>query len=387
MDALSNIGIGPKRMPYQKLATPMAAQRVASSAIPMMSNKSNRGRTGVYGSDRRRVATSGAPGTDSWRVPPTTATFPLLGAFGLQGTFVRLRSCFPRACAASIGMVGSTRRAKAAMGKVIEKAADEDFGMLANDPAHPLRDIAGERIPKHIAVIMDGNGRWAVRRGEERVRGHRQGAEAVEAIVRECAKLNKHRGAPQYLTLYSFSQENWKRPANEVNALMQMYMEFLRQQRKRMNDNNLRFKQIGRLDNLPAPLLAEVQETVALTRSNTGLTLVLAMNYGSRAEIIDAVRAIAGKVRRGEMRETEIDEQAISDHLYTSGSPDPDLLIRTAGEMRISNYLLWQISYAELYVSDTLWPDYTIADLHAAIRAFSMRNRRFGALDQTDTRR
>src|SRR5271170_5259850 len=173
----------------------------------------------------------------------------------------------------------------------------------------PLPDVPTERFPRHIAVIMDGNGRWAVRRGLQRIAGHRQGGEAVRTIVTECAKLLKERGGPEFLTLYSFSVENWKRPAEEVGFLMQMYMDFLQKEQKTMMDNNIRFQQIGRMDNLPEPLLKQVQTTLDLTANNTGLTLILAINYGSRAEIIDAVRAIAGKVRRGELAERDIDER------------------------------------------------------------------------------
>jgi undecaprenyl diphosphate synthase len=249
-----------------------------------------------------------------------------------------------------------------------------------------LDDIPPEKFPRHIAVIMDGNGRWAVRRGLERVRGHQQGARTVRDVVTECARLRKEHGGPDFLTLYSFSLENWKRPASEVTFLMQMYIEYLKAERQTMMDNNIRFRQIGRLDNLPDPVLEEVDRTLELTKGNDGLTLVLALNYGSRAEIVDAVRAIARKVQQGELRTEDIGERTISDHLYTAGMPDPDLLIRTAGEMRISNYLLWQISYAELVVSDVLWPDYGVPELHEAIRAFAARNRRFGALDHTNTR-
>jgi undecaprenyl diphosphate synthase len=249
----------------------------------------------------------------------------------------------------------------------------------------PLSDIPDDRIPRHIAVIMDGNGRWAVRRGLERIRGHQQGAKAVRSIVTECARLRSQHGGPDYLTLYSFSLENWKRPLAEVGFLMQMYIDYLRQERATMMENNIRFTQIGRLENLPEPVLDEVNVTLEQTKGNTGLTLVLALNYSSRAEISDAVRHIAQKVKAGELRPSDIDENTISDHLYTAGMPDPDLLVRTAGEMRVSNYLLWQISYAELYVSDVLWPDFAVADLHAAIRSFAGRNRRFGALDHTNT--
>lgn len=250
-----------------------------------------------------------------------------------------------------------------------------------------LSDVPCERIPRHIAVIMDGNGRWAVQRGLERIRGHQEGARTVREIVTEAARLRKHRGGPEFLTLYSFSVENWKRPPDEVTFLMQMYIDYLRQERPTMMENNIRFRQIGRLDNLPDPVLDEVNIALEETRQNTGLTLVLALNYGSRAEIVDGVREIARKVLAGTIEPGRIDEATISEHLYTAGWPDPDLLIRTAGEMRISNYLLWQISYAELVVSDVLWPDFGTADLHSAIRAFASRNRRFGALDHTNTLR
>ena len=250
-----------------------------------------------------------------------------------------------------------------------------------------LADIPSEKFPRHIAVIMDGNGRWAVQRGLERVRGHQQGARSVRDVVTECARLRKERGGPDYLTLYSFSIENWKRPANEVTFLMQMYIEYLRSERPTMMENNIRFRQIGRLENLPDPVLDEVNITLEETKNNDGLTLVLALNYGSRAEITDAVRDISEQVKAGTLDPRDITEETISQSLYTAGMPDPDLLIRTAGEMRVSNYLLWQISYAELFVSDVLWPDFGVEDLHGAIRAFSQRNRRFGALDHTNTLR
>jgi undecaprenyl diphosphate synthase len=248
-----------------------------------------------------------------------------------------------------------------------------------------LDDIPSERFPRHIAVIMDGNGRWAVQRGLERVRGHQQGARTVRDVVTECARLRDTHGGPDFLTLYSFSLENWKRPTGEVSLLMQMYIDYLRQERPTMMEHNIRFRQIGRMENLPDPVLDEVAITLEETRNNNGLTLVLALNYGSRAEITDAVRAIAQEVRDGRLRPEAIDEETISRHLYTAEMPDPDLLIRTAGEMRVSNYLLWQISYAELFVSPVLWPDFGIDDLYEAIRSFASRNRRFGALDRTNT--
>jgi undecaprenyl diphosphate synthase len=248
-----------------------------------------------------------------------------------------------------------------------------------------LNAIPTDRFPRHIAIIMDGNGRWAVRRELNRVKGHQQGAKTVREIVTECARLRKDFGGPDYLTLYSFSIENWKRPADEVTFLMEMYIQYLRNERATMMENNIRFQQIGRLDHLPEPVLDEVQITLDETKGNTGLTLVLALNYGSRAEITDAVKLIADQVKAGTLRPEQITEETISQHLYTAGMPDPDLLIRTAGEMRVSNYLLWQISYAELVVSQTLWPDFGKPDLHQAIHEFSKRNRRFGALDHTNT--
>ena len=249
----------------------------------------------------------------------------------------------------------------------------------------PSLDIPCERIPRHVAVIMDGNGRWAVERGLARVQGHQEGAKTVRKIVTECAEVRKQHGGPDYLTLYSFSLENWKRPPAEVSFLMQMYIDYLRQERETMQENNIQFRQIGRLDQLPDPVLEEMDRTLAETKNNTGLTLVLALNYGSRAEITDAVRAIGEKVKRGELEPRDISEDLISKHLYTAGMPDPDLLIRTAGEMRVSNYLLWQISYAELWVSGKYWPDFGVEDLHDGIRAFASRNRRFGGLDHSNT--
>ena len=251
----------------------------------------------------------------------------------------------------------------------------------------PPLDIPPERLPRHIAIIMDGNGRWAVRRGLQRVMGHQEGAKAVRKVVTECARLRTEMGRPDYLTLYSFSLENWKRPADEVQFLMQMYIDYLKLELPTMMENNIRFRQIGRLENLPDPVLEQVARTLEQTKNNTGLNLVLALNYGSRAEITDAVRCIAEKVKAGHLEPRDIHESTITDHLYTAGMPDPDLLIRTAGEMRLSNYLLWQISYAELYVSDVLWPDFTEPQLHAALRSFAARNRRFGTLDNTNTLR
>ncbi len=241
-------------------------------------------------------------------------------------------------------------------------------------------DVPPAKRPRHIAIIMDGNGRWALDKGMPRIAGHRAGALSVRDIVTECARMGL-----KALTLYSFSLENWKRPANEIDALMGLYLEYLAKERQELLDNNIRFLQIGRREGLPASVLKAGDEMTAATAHCTGLKLVLALNYGSRAEMSDAMREIGRKIEAGEISADQISEQMIGEHLYTAGLPDPDLLIRTAGESRVSNYLLWQISYAEIHVSDRYWPDFKVADLHEAIRDYSRRNRRFGALDETNT--
>ena len=235
---------------------------------------------------------------------------------------------------------------------------------------------ADPQMPRHVAVIMDGNGRWARRRGKPRTEGHRAGAMAAREIVEHSARL----GLKQ-LTLYSFSIENWSRPVDEVNTLMRLYIEYLISERPVMLKNNIRFRQIGRRDGLPPDVLEELDHTITALDHNTGMTLCLAVNYGSRAEIADAVRAIACKVKAGTLDINAINEQTIADHLYTAGMPDPDLLIRTAGEMRVSNYLLWQISYAELFVTDVCWPDFTAAEFDRALADYARRERRFGGLN------
>ncbi|MFO0852303.1 MAG: isoprenyl transferase [Gemmataceae bacterium] len=231
------------------------------------------------------------------------------------------------------------------------------------------------RLPRHVAVVMDGNGRWAVRQGKERVEGHLRGADTVRRTVTECCKL----GLGQ-LTLYCFSAENWRRPKPEVDFLMALLKHYLLDERQLLLDENIRFAVIGRRDGLSADVQAEMDENIRLTQGNTGLTLCLAINYGGRTEIVDACRSLAERVRRGELAVEDIDEEAVSGALYTAGMPDPDLLIRTAGELRISNYLLWQISYAELWVTPVCWPDFAAEHLHAALRDFAARDRRFGGL-------
>ena len=232
-----------------------------------------------------------------------------------------------------------------------------------------------EKLPRHIAIIMDGNGRWAKERGLERLEGHVRGAETVRRIVEECCRL----GIGQ-LTLYSFSSENWKRPQQEVDFLMSLLKQYLVEERPEIMRQNIRFRVIGRRTELSQEVVREIEETERISSTNTGLTLALAVNYGSRAEIVDAVRAIADRVQRGELKPNEIDEATISNSLYTFGMPDPDLLVRTAGEMRVSNYLLWQISYAELWVTPIHWPDFSNDVFHSALREYAGRERRFGGL-------
>ncbi len=222
---------------------------------------------------------------------------------------------------------------------------------------------------------MDGNGRWAGQRGLPRIEGHRAGAASVRRITEECSRL----GVEQ-LTLYCLSSENWKRPAEELDFLLQLLQMYLVEERPRIMERNIQVRWIGRREELPADAVAKLDETVRLSAANTGLRVCLAINYGGRAELVDAVRRIAGEVSRGRLDPSAIDEAAISDRLYTAGMPDPDLLIRTAGEMRVSNFLLWQISYAEIYVTEAFWPDFDEAQLHAALQSYAARQRRFGGL-------
>ena len=235
--------------------------------------------------------------------------------------------------------------------------------------------LSTERLPRHIAVIMDGNGRWARARGLPRIEGHRRGVASVRAMVEECSRLGL-----EQLTLYCFSSENWKRPQQELTLLMHLLEQYVIEERSEIMRQGLRFGMIGRREGLSERVLTEVQKTIDCSRENRGMRLCLAVNYGSRGEIVDAVRSIAQKVAAGDLSPEAIDEECISRHLYTAGMPDPDLVIRTAGEMRISNYLLWQISYAELWVTEKCWPDFREADLHEALRDFASRDRRFGGL-------
>jgi undecaprenyl diphosphate synthase len=241
------------------------------------------------------------------------------------------------------------------------------------DAERPLAEaVDPDRIPRHIAVIMDGNGRWAHRRGLPRLAGHKAGANAVRSTVETCAQLGV--GA---LTLYAFSIENWKRPRPEVESLWRLLRVYLRRELPALVRNGIRFGAVGRLARLPDEVRRELDYVAAATAANRGMRLHLALNYGGRAEIVDAVQAL----RRDGVPAEAIDEAAISSRLYAPDVPDPDLLIRTSGEMRVSNFLLWQIAYAELYVTETLWPDFDRAGLLAAILDFQKRERRFGGLN------
>jgi undecaprenyl diphosphate synthase len=237
-----------------------------------------------------------------------------------------------------------------------------------------------EQLPRHIAIIMDGNGRWAQRRGLPRIVGHRRGIESVRAVVEEGCRL----GLDQ-LTLYCLSVENWKRPPRELTFLMRLLRHFLVVERDELIEQNVRLKMIGRPLGLPQDVMREFERTATLTAANDGMILCLAVNYGGRSEIGDAARRLAADVRAGRLDPEQIDEATFATYLYTQGMSDPDLLIRTAGEMRISNFLLWQISYAELWVTPTLWPDFRGDDLLQGCRAFAGRERKFGGLPSSPT--
>jgi undecaprenyl diphosphate synthase len=236
-----------------------------------------------------------------------------------------------------------------------------------------------KNVPRHVAIIMDGNGRWAQQRKLPRIEGHRAGAESVRQIVRACGELGI-----EYLTLYAFSIENWNRPKAEVAALMHLLEFYLKQEIPELNKNNVRLAAIGRIHELPQGAQKQLQKSIEALSKNTGLTLVLALSYGGRAEIVDAVREIVREVKAGRLDVADIDEKVISNHLYTRSIPDPDLLIRTSGEMRVSNFLLWQISYAEIHVTETLWPDFRKPQLLEALEDYGKRHRRYGRVNTGD---
>jgi undecaprenyl diphosphate synthase len=248
------------------------------------------------------------------------------------------------------------------------------------EEARLLDQLDPRRLPRHIAIIMDGNGRWAQRRHLPRAAGHRAGVQSARTVIETCARL----GIPA-LTLYAFSLENWRRPKAEIDFLMRLLREYLRKELPVIHRNNIRLQVIGRSDQLPEGVRADVAKGTALTSANSGMRLTVALNYGGRAELVDAFNAIFERMRHngfhGNGQKTvQVDEKMIAENLYTVGLPDPDLLIRTSGEMRVSNFLLWQIAYAEIYVTETRWPDFRRAELYAALLDYQKRERRYGGL-------
>ena len=241
------------------------------------------------------------------------------------------------------------------------------------NPRVTLSPLAQATIPTHVAIIMDGNGRWAKQRRLPRVEGHRHGVESVRAVVRAAGEAGV-----KYLTLYAFSVENWNRPKDEVDTLMKYLARFLKGEIVELNRNNVRLDAIGQIYRLPEFVQEQLKKTKAALAKNNGLTLILALSYGGRTEIVEAARSMAQKAKDGRLEPAEINEQLVSQHLYTCLYPDPDLLIRTSGEMRISNFLLWQISYAELVVTPTLWPDFRKPQFFEALEEYTRRHRRFG---------
>jgi undecaprenyl diphosphate synthase len=258
---------------------------------------------------------------------------------------------------------------------VNSSSAPAPVGLAALGEAELLQLIRSHTLPAHVAVIMDGNGRWATHRGYPRVAGHREGAKAARAVFRAADELGL-----RYLTLYAFSTENWTRPEDEVTTLMRLLEEAIVRELPELMARNVRLRVIGRSNGVPLPVRRGIDRVVRETQDNSGLNLMLAFNYGGRDELLDAFRALAGKVRAGELDPEDISETHVSHALYTGGIPDPDLLIRTSGEMRISNFLLWQIAYTELWVTPTLWPDFRPLELYRAVADFQGRKRRFGGV-------
>jgi undecaprenyl diphosphate synthase len=253
----------------------------------------------------------------------------------------------------------------------VKKKRKKSLNSNISSPSY--NDLDPAKLPSHVAVIMDGNGRWAKKRLLNRIKGHEKGSESVRTIVRACREI----GIP-YLTLYAFSTENWQRPQSEVVALMTLLKKFLESEKKEMLDNNIRLYAIGQIERLPENVRKTLHNVMALTKNNNGMTLNLALSYGGRAEIIKMVKEIAIKAKEGRMGPDSITPEIISEHLYTHQMPDPDLLIRTSGEMRISNFLLWQIAYSEIYITDTLWPDFGKDEFVRILKDYQQRERRFG---------
>jgi undecaprenyl diphosphate synthase len=250
----------------------------------------------------------------------------------------------------------------------------ETLGPVTPEEARLLEKLDLSRLPRHIAIIMDGNGRWAQKRHLPRVAGHRSGTQSARMAIETCARLHI-----EALTLYAFSVENWRRPKTEIEFLMQLLREYLRKEMPLLQKNNIRMRFLGRADELPEAVQKDTREAVEATSKNTGMVLCIALNYGGRAEIVDAMNAILTE-RNGHGSSSPITEEQLAQYLYTADLPDPDLLIRTSGEMRVSNFLLWQIAYAEIFVTETLWPDFNRARLLEALLEYQKRERRYGAI-------
>jgi undecaprenyl diphosphate synthase len=249
--------------------------------------------------------------------------------------------------------------------------------MSADTSRHSVPTAAAPQpaVPRHVAIIMDGNGRWARERGMPRIKGHEQGASSVRAVTEACVELGI-----EFLTVYAFSTENWKRPPEEIRALFLLLEHFIAQEKPTLMQNNVRLQAIGRLHELPESCQAALNNAIEETSKNTATTLILALNYSARAELVDTVRTLCEETAAGRISPDEIDADVISQHLYTRNYPDPDLLIRTSGEMRLSNFLLWQLSYTEIHVTSKLWPDFGKEDLRAAVAEYSKRQRRYGGV-------
>ena len=262
--------------------------------------------------------------------------------------------------------------------KTLHVAASHPLGTVTAEEAFLLEKLDLSRLPRHVAVIMDGNGRWAKRRHLPRIAGHRKGTETARSTIETCARLKI-----EALTLYAFSVENWRRPKTEIDFLMQLLREYIRQEMPLIQRNNIRMRFLGRADDLPAAVRKDTREASEATAGNSGMVLSVALNYGGRAEIVDAANAlVAEKSATG--RVSRLTERDIERHLYTADLPDPDLLIRTSGEMRVSNFLLWQIAYAEIFVTETLWPDFNRARLLESFVEFQKRHRRYGGIGEND---
>jgi len=262
--------------------------------------------------------------------------------------------------------------------KTLHVASSHPLGAITAEEAFLLEKLNLGQLPKHLAVIMDGNGRWAQRRHLPRIAGHRKGTETARVTIETCSRLKL-----EALTLYAFSVENWRRPKAEIDFLMQLLREYIRQEMPLIQRNNIRMRFLGRSDELPAAVQRDTREAVQATAGNTGMVLCIALNYGGRAEIVDAANALlAERQAAGDSR--KLTESELESHLYTAGLPDPDLLIRTSGEMRVSNFLLWQIAYAEIFVTETLWPDFNRARLLEAFVEFQKRDRRYGGIGESE---